>query len=168
MASSTCRALHRSQQLRFIGLPPIPLNPEKTPCLGTCRNGTAEKQHWKFTFLPHSRQQLQGILRFSLDFWVVFCNGCGWISSQFFQETVHIDTVCAPNQRIQRFCWMVGKTPTSPLKAWVLSLEVRGMWCYILQNMIYALACACHVYCPRSRSTPSATFLPTLTSSNIY
>lgn len=43
--------------------------------------------------------------------------------------------ICAPNQRIQRFCSMVGKAPTSPLKAWVLSLEVWGMWCYILQNM---------------------------------
>lgn len=130
MASSTCRALHTSQQLRFHRpKPSYPIEPWQPPALAHAEMARLKSSTES---LPSCRTRVSNfkascVLR--LIFWLFFATGAGE-SVPNFQETMHIDTVCAPNQRIQRFCSMVGKAPTSPLKAWVLSLEVWGMWCY--------------------------------------
>ena len=127
MASSTCRALHRSQQLRFHRPTRLPRRTlKKPPALAHAEMARLKSSTES---LPSCRTRVSNFKAscvFRLIFGLFFAAGAGE-SVPNFQETMHIDTVCAPNQRIQRFCSMVGKTPTSPLKAWVLSLEVWGM-----------------------------------------
>ena len=93
---------------------------------------------------------------FRLILGLFFATGAGE-SVPNFQETMHIDAYMCTKPKDPKVLFNGRKSPDVSFKSLGFESRSLGHVMLYIAKYVYALACTCHVYCPRSWSTPSAT-----------